>query len=239
MVSLVQLYPYPEVPDEPGLIKRPVMESQFDVYSKLLNNESNFWNSLETIRRFVLGQGMRVTKKQGDFRMSSHIQNALDTEWMVTLAEIARSLSAFGVCIVDKNKYDMPIIRKFADFQCTQLEWRDGTMAWHVVWKPQGAIGSNPTNVMGNTTMPPLFGKAQIGEADILKTGFVLIRNHIDADGSLRGDARRMLATAQVRFPRILSLALSRSLSLSLSLSSKALQSSARPRHGFVRQPPL
>lgn len=220
MVSLVPLYTKSVLPDEPGLVKRPIPESQFEVYTKLLNNEANYYNALETIRRFVLGQGMRVSKKKGEFKISAKVQNLLDTEWMVTLAEIKRCLSVFGVCIVDKNKNNVPIVRRFLDFRCTQLEWRDGSIAWHVVWKPLNG-NANSFDVMGNTAMPRVFGALppNSAEEDVLKTGFVLVRNHIDVDGSLRGDARRLLATAQVFFCVTLSLSLFQSLTHTLSVS--------------------
>lgn len=241
MVSLVPLYTKSVIPDEPGLIKRPIPETQFEVYTKLLNNEANYYNALETIRRFVLGQGMRVSKKKGEFKLSAKIQNILDTEWMVALAEIKRCLSVFGVCIVDKNKHDVPIVRRFLDFRCTQLEWRDGSIAWHVVWKPMNG-SPNSFDVMGNTAMPRVFGALPPNstEEDVLKTGFVLIRNHIDVDGSLRGDARRLLATAQVFF--VLSRTSTNTHTHTHShppRSCKALRSSAPPRLGLVRLPRL
>ncbi len=200
MVSIVPLYTSAVVPDEPGLIKRPIAPGQFEVFSKLVQNEGNYYNGLELLRRFVLGIGMRVTKMGGAFTISGHVQRAFDTEWMVAFAQMMRCLSSFGVCLIDKNKHDIPIVRDFSQFNCTQLEWRDGSIAWHVVWKPQGGM-SNSSDIMGNTAFPRLFQKNAMNnpEEDVLKTGYVLIRSHIDSQGFLCGDARRLLSTAQLQ----------------------------------------
>lgn len=107
----------------------------------MFHSDPSYYASAEAIRRYVLGQGMRVTKSGGKFRVNDALQMVFDNQWMIFLADVLRHLSIFGFCVVDKRPNGTPFVRSPLELEIIEIRWRSGRRVRSVcsrwVWRWQ------------------------------------------------------------------------------------------------------
>jgi hypothetical protein len=254
MVSVVQLYTQQELPphENAEYTTIPVNRRDVVVHNALFLRDPGLFASLQTLGRYVVGLGMRVTKKrvgkkkkgrdnpqqqpeegQGDgstpppalgddpdepdsdeFEFTDKYQSLFDNQWLQWLRKVLYFLAVFGFALVDvrppePGEGDMPIpfVRDPLEYDMTELRWRNGRKMWRISYASRNQ--AIPWQVMPNQSAQFMFHgfynqqpnttkRADPRQEDILTTGFVIMRNELQSDGSLDSEVCRIILTSEL-----------------------------------------
>jgi hypothetical protein len=129
MVDIVDLYQYAELPDPEKEKYRaiPVNFSHILTHWAMFRRDPSLFASLRTLKRYVLGQGMRVTKQRVKKRKKARRENSsgnipeddekenepyliaeehqflFDNQWIRFFTDVLYFCSVFGFAVVDKR----------------------------------------------------------------------------------------------------------------------------------------